>query len=231
MNNLEKAIELESKSYYDELNYEELLEIIKPLGFKNLKSYLAKKRDYLFQSWAPEVHYIPTEKLSQILYINSLIHNPGIYIPSDNEVKLFNANTEINKDTCETLELPVIEMYYTGATTLTSSKDLSMFVVSPHIMNLSQDYYEEKLKEIFSHYNLEITIEDGKIKLGDKAIGYLTIHSIMNANIQFIHINFTNYNILSNKVGIETLEYLEESIVSKEQLEKEILNWLRKEDN
>lgn len=136
MTNLEQAIQLEKDMSLDSSNQKEFLKLIKPLGFRSIESYKKRKRNFLFNSWIPDTYSVPAQELQQILSQATLNNSYGIYIPSLDNAKLFHTNESINYDSCNNLEIPIIEMYYTGTTAVVGKNDLYIFIISPYIMNL-----------------------------------------------------------------------------------------------
>ena len=227
--NTEKYI-LENKN--EAFYMSEIERLLKQSGYSSKEEYVIEKRDYLFGQWIPEVYYIDIAEFAEVTE-NAINNNEyGIYIQTENGVHAFHGTDEIDYDLCEELGVQVVELNYEGGTIIGSMKDLSILIIFPAFMEMKHSIIINKFKEILDKYIEGITINGNDILLnGDKISGSM-IRQVGNSFVWAAQVSFADYSEyiekICNKPTIKTPAYIDNFLITRNELEKEICLWLRK---
>ena len=234
MTDLNKAIEVEKLNFPKQIDYKKLATLIEPYGYSNLTQYFDEKRAYLFSQWEPKIYYIPIEKFA--IEVEEAIQNnqDGIYIPIGTGYHAYHGTDSIDLDLCKELNVNVIELNYNGGTIIGSSDDLSIEIIFPKIMSMNHPTMISKITEIISRYIPNCTYVGNDILInGEKICGSMTREEA-GCFVWAAQITFNDYSELiskiCNKPAIKKPSYIKSLTLTKEQLTKEILAWLKKED-
>ncbi len=231
MDSIKKAIEIEQSKYFDETNQNELLDLIKPLGFKTLEDYKIQKRDYLFSQWKPEVFYIPIEEFSETIEEAILHEKYGIYTPFGDTIWAHHGNGDINYDVCKELNVYVTELHYSGGTTLCCNADYPVLIISPSIMELDHEFIASKICEILSKYIPNVTVEGNDILVDGKKISGAMQRRVMQTSVWAAQFSFTDYSDIIEKIclkpAIKKPTFINNNLLTRDVLEKEVLDWLQ----
>jgi hypothetical protein len=87
-----------------------LLERLTVHGYNELSHYFIDKRDYLFNNWTPEIHYIKIADLTTNLEQAILNKQYGVYISVADGLYAFHGSDDIDYDLCKELGVEVAEM-------------------------------------------------------------------------------------------------------------------------
>lgn len=235
MTNLEKAIEIEKKHYFNSNDKEYLFKLIQPCGFNSWDEYVEAKGNYLFEQWIPEVYYVSIKEYAEIVENALDTDKYGIYISQGEGVHAYHGNGDLDRELCKELNVEVVDLKYSGGTIIGSAKDLSIIIVFPRFMELPHEFFIEKIVEIMSEYISEVSIDRNDILIeGNKVSGSMMRHKL-NSSIWAAQISFEDYanyiGALCDKPAIKKPSYVNSELITRDELENKIVAWLRKEDN
>lgn len=231
MKDLQKAMQVEQQLRDEgKYNIRSLAPLIKEFGYNTSKEYLEERDTYLFQNWKPEV-VNPSMESIQEFCLNSIKNGEDkIIIPYGDGLHAWHGTAEIDYDLCKELGIQVIDLGYEGGTIIGSEKDLSMMVIMPSEIKLGQETVLNKVVEILSKYIPNVTwvgndilINEGKVC----GITYRELGSVIVFTAQFSFDDYSEYiEKICNKKSTKTPSFINSELLTKDQLEKEILDWL-----
>jgi hypothetical protein len=232
MTNLEKAIEIEKTNFPNEIDYDKLAELIKPIGFDKLSTYFNTKREYLFSRWIPEVYRIPIEKFANVVESAVVNGNYGIYIPVSDGIHAYHGTDDIDYDLCKDLDVKVVELNYAGGTIIGSADDISIEVVFPKIMSMCHPVMIDKFCEIIGKYVPNTTRVGNDILVDGKKVSGSMTREVGDSFVWAAQITFGDYSEYIEKIcqkpAIKKPAYIDSSLLTRDTLETEILAWLQK---
>ena len=210
-----------------------LIDRIVPYGYLTLEEYFSDKQEYVFNNWIPEIYPIDVRVISTELE-NAIVNKKyGIYISTTDGLYAFHGSDEIDYELCEKLGICVAELYYQGGTIIGSSEDLGIEIVAPREVGLNTNLILNKFHEIISRYIDNVSIDGNDILInGNKVMGSMQ-RLIGDTFVWAAQISFADYSdIISqvcNKKSAKKPSYINSDLLSKEQLESEVLKWLQKQ--
>lgn len=205
---------------------------LKENGYNDFQEYTKEKREFLFKEWVPEVYYVDITDYAEVTENAIKNGDYGIYISVGKGIHAYHGNVEIDYELCKELGVQVVELNYEGGTIIGSAKDLSIIVVFPAIMSMEHSIIINKFKEILDKYIEGISINGNDILLnGNKVSGSMT-RQVGNSFVWAAQVSFADYSEyiekICNKPAIKTPAYIDSSLITRNELEKEICLWLRK---
>ena len=231
MSNLEKAMQVEQQ-LRNENNYNvrTLAPLVKEFGYNTAKEYLEERNAYLFQNWKPEVFYIDIAEYAEVTEDAVQNGKYGIYISNGEGVHAYHGTDTIDYDLCNELGVRVVELNYQGGTIIGSAKDFSIIVVAPTDIHLEPQLILDKFQEIISKYVPETTASGNDILVnGDKVAGSMT-RQVGDSFVWATQVTFDDYSEyikkICNKTAIKKPVYIDNTLLTRDQLEKDILDWL-----
>ena len=234
MKNLSGAIKEEVKYIEDRLNgiNTSLSERLSSYGYADLTEYFIDKRDFLFNQWIPEVIYIDVKTLTTELEKAVREKKYGIYISTSNGLYAFHGSDDIDYELCENLGVCVAELYHQGGTIIGSNADLGIEIVAPIELGLDSNYVLSKFHKIISKYVDNVTIDGNDILVdGNKVMGSMR-RNVGNVFVWAAQVSFSDYSDIiaqiCSKKSVKKPSYIDNKKLSKNQLEKEVLEWLQK---
>lgn len=234
MSNLDKAMEIERQLRAEhKFFYGTFIPKIQELDFKSVDEYLEQKKGYAFTQWKPEIYQIPIDSFAG--KVNDAITNEacGIYIPCDDELHAYHGNDNIDYDVCNELGVKVVELGYRGGTIIGSNKDLSMLIILPRLIMVDEATVTNKFVEIISKYVSNTTLEGNDILVNGEKIAGTTWRDFDNISVWTIQVSFADYSEYIEKIcqkpAVKKPAYIDNNLLTRDQLEQEILAWLRKE--
>ena len=209
-----------------------LLDRLFPYGYNDLSEYFADKRDYLFNQWIPDVIYIDVKTLTTELEKAVREEKYGIYISVSDGLYAFHGTDTIDYDLCDKLGICVAELYHQGGTIIGSNADLGIEIVAPIDLGLDNGYILNKFYNIISKFVDNVNIDGNDILVnGEKVMGSMR-RNVGKSFVWAAQISFNDYsNIITqvcNKQSTKKPSYIDNSKLSRNQLEKEVLAWLQK---
>ena len=232
MNNIEKAIELEHSLTASGVKQADLFPHLKEFGFDHLSQYYDAKREHLFAQWTPEVYYIDIGEFAQVT--EDAIQNGryGIYIPTEEGVHAYHGNDKIDYELCESLDVRVVELNYAGGTIIGSAADLSILVVFPRNMGMNHPSLIHKFRDTIGKYVPNVTRHGNDILVnGEKVSGSMT-RFVGDSFVWAAQVSFADYSEyiqkICNKPQRKKPAFIDNNLLTKDALEKELLAWLQK---
>ena len=184
----------------------------------------------LFNEWTPEVYRVPIEDYARVTENAILTGQHGIYISYGEGLHAYHGSQPIDRELCESLGVRVVDLNYSGGTIIGSSDDLSIIMVFPEALGMKHEVIIGKIVEIISKYVPNTTIDGNDILVnGDKVSGSMT-RTLMGSFVWAAQISFTDYTDyiakICNKPPIKKPAYIDNSLLTRDKLEEEILAWL-----
>lgn len=233
MNNLEKIInfEQELRNENHSLNYKALEKFVLENGFQNLTDYFNNKREYLFNNWKPEVYYVDITEYAKVTEEAIQSGKDGIYISNGDGIHAYHGDLPIDYDLCEELGVRVVELNYGGGTIIGSSNDFSIIIVFPVIMSMCRNFVISKFEEIISKYIPNVSIDNNDILVnGEKVAGSMT-RETDKSFVWATQVSFQDYSEYIEKIcqkkQVKKPAFINNTLLSRDNLEKEVLSWLQ----
>lgn len=190
----------------------------------------------IFNGWVPEVYRIPIKKYAEITENAIRTGQYGIYISYGEGIHAYHGNQPIDYKLCKKLGVRVVELGYNGGTILGSADDLSIIIIAPVGAGLNHDLIFNKYFEIISKYIPNTTINGNDILIdGNKVCGSMerTVGEVYEWAAQVSFADYSEYIAqICDKPQIKTPAYIDSTLLTRDQLEQEIISWLQsnKED-
>jgi hypothetical protein len=230
--NIEKAIEREQSLTASGVKQTDLFPHLKEFGFDHLSQYYDAKRAHLFAKWIPEVYYINIGEFAQVTEDAIKSGRYGIYIPTEDGVHAYHGNDAIDYALCESLGVRVVELNYAGGTIIGSSADLSILVVFPKEIGMNLPTVINKFCETIGKYVPNVTRHGNDIMVdGMKVSGSMT-RNVGNSFVWAAQVSFADYSEyiqkICNKPQRKKPAFIDHSLLTRDELEEELLAWLQK---
>ena len=189
----------------------------------------------LFNEWIPTIYRVPIEDYACVTENAILTGKHGIYISYGEGLHAYHGNQPIDYELCENLGVRVVELNYAGGTIIGSADDLTLIMVFPESMGMEHETIIGKIVEIISKYVPNTTIDRNDILVnGEKVSGSMT-RTLMDSFVWAAQISFADYSEyiakICTKPAIKKPSYIDNSLLTRNKLEEEILAWLQKTDN
>jgi lipoate-protein ligase A len=190
------------------------------------------KNTIKFENWKPDVYRVPFEDYSRVTENAMLTGQYGIYVLDADTLYVHHGNHHLDYELCEELGIKVNELGYAGGNIIGSGEDLTIHIIAPESMGLTHKFIIQKITEIISKYVPNTTYVKNDILVnGDKVSGS-AIRQICGSWVWMAQISFGEYSEYIEKIcqkpAIKKPSYIDSSLLTRDELEKEILNWLRK---
>lgn len=185
-----------------------------------------------FNIWIPEIFYIPIEKYAETVENAVLTNRYGIYISQGEGIHVYHGNQPIDRELCKELNMCVVDLNYNGGNIVGSAEDLSIIMIFPEDMGMTHELIINKIAEIISKYVPLIIVDGNDILIGgDKICGSMN-RTICGSYEWAAQISFKDYSEYIEKIcdkpQIKKPSYINSDLLTRDQLEAEILAWLTK---
>lgn len=186
--------------------------------------------DNLNKTYKDLVYRIPIEEYADVTEKAMLTNQFGIYISYGEGIHAYHGNQPLNYDLCEELGVRVVDLKYNGGTILGSEKDLSIIMVFPQDSEMNHELIINKIAEIIGNYIPNVTVDGNDILVnGDKISGSM-VRIICGSFVWAAQISFEDYSDyiakLCDKPQVKKPTFIDSSVLTRDQLEEEILQWL-----
>jgi hypothetical protein len=231
MNRLKKAIEIENTLKENgEFSFNAISSAIKSLGFNNVPQYFEAKKAYLYSTWKPEI-IRPSIKEIGTLCQNAVKNEEcKIIIPQEDGLRVWEGDEKVDHALCEELGIQIENVGAGGGTIIGSEKDFSMMLIMPNEIRLAVEDILNKFVQIISRYNLNTTWSGNDIIIDDKKVCGTTYRILDNVSVFTCQVSFEDYSEYIEKIctkkSTKTPGFINPEILSKEQFEEDVLNWL-----
>ena len=201
-------------------------------GYNDLNSYFEDKRLYLFNEWKPDVFPIDVKNITVDLE-NAIINKKyGIYISQTDGLYAFHGSDLIDYDLCNELNISVAELRHNGGTIIGGQKDLGIEIIAPAELGIEGSFIMNNIYRIISQYVKSAKIDGNDILVnGEKVMGSMQ-RRVGNVFVWAAQISFEDHaEIISqicNKQSVKKPSFIDNSLLTKDKLESEVLKWLLK---
>ena len=231
---LERAINLEQSLTASGVKQSDLFNYLKQFGFDCLSEYYDKKRELLFSRWIPQVYYIDIKDYATVTEDAIVNGKYGIYISTGDGIHAYHGSEPIDMELCESLGVRIVDLNYVGGTIIGSAKDLSIIMVCPAYIGMNHPTIINKYCEIIGKYVPNVSRNGNDILVnGDKVCGSMT-REVGNTFVWAAQVTFDDYSdIISkvcNKPQYKKPNYIDSSMLTRNELEDEIVAWLQKRE-
>ena len=201
-------------------------------GYGDLAEYFTKKRNYLFNTWQPEVYRVPVEDFAEVLEDAIVSEKYGIYIPICEGLHAYHGDDDIDYDECQKLNIRVVELKYQGGTIIGSGDDLSIEIVMPFSIGFDANFVITKIASILSKHMDCVEISNNDILVhGDKVMGSME-KEVGNVYVWAAQFSFGEYDQyverICKKKSNKSPGRIDSSKLTRDELEREVLAWLLK---
>lgn len=156
----------------------------------------------------------------------------GIYISYGEGIHAYHGNLPLDYDLCKELDVRVVELNYAGGTIIGSADDFSIIIVSPETMGLTHEVIIEKFVEIIGKYVPNTTYDGNDILVNGEKVAGSMIRIICGSWVWATQVTFNDYSEyiekLCHKPSNKKPAYIDNSLLTRDLLEQEILAWLQK---
>ncbi len=200
---------------------------------KNLNDDTSIIKELIFEEWKPNVFYIDIKDYARTVEDAFINGKEGIYISNGEGVHAYVGDKVFDYDLAKELNVLPVELNYVGGTILGSCKDLSIIIVFPRIMDVDHEFIISNITNIISKYVPNTTYNGNDILVDDKKVSGSMMRQNEVSTIWAAQISFEDYSKyiakLCYKPPIKKPSYIDSNLITRDDLEHEILNWLRKE--
>lgn len=184
-----------------------------------------------FNTYKPEVYRVPITEYAEVVEDAVVNGKYGIYISYGEGIHAYHGNLDIDYDLCKELNVEVVELGYNGGTIIGSEKDLSIIIIFPKNVELTHEIIINKIVAIMSKHIDNVTVSGNDILIkGDKVSGSMMRH-FFKTSLWAAQISFNDYsdyiNKICNKTQIKKPSYVDSQLLSRDELEEEIVEWLQ----
>lgn len=155
-----------------------LVDAIKECGFESLSDYFKAKTEYNFNKL--DFTYIEKTPAECIDYFFHMMNakETGIVFIDSNETFVFSGeNKPYNAEYCEENNIPIYQLYTKGGAIVSTEGDFSIGLCFPEYIGVDVAFILTKLKDIFSKYMDNVTVNGNDILLnGEKICGSIMYH-------------------------------------------------------
>ena len=174
MKDIEKAIAFEREYLENRMKDEEpfhLIDKIKECGFDDLNDYFNAKAECKFG----ELHFSYIEKTPAecIDYFFSMMDTKetGVVFIDSNETFVFSGESKpFNVEYCKENDIPIYPLYTAGGAIVSTPGDFSIGLCFPDEVGVDVRFILSKLKDIFSKYMDNVTVNGNDILIDEKKI-------------------------------------------------------------
>ena len=223
----QKEQELTAQNKYDICALEPFA---KEQGYESGLEYLRDKRDYLLSQWIPKVFRPTLDELAEVCATSIKNEECKIIIPYEEGLHVWEGDQKVDYELCEELGVQVVNASVGGGTFVGSDKDFTMMVVMPRSIGFEYLDILNKLAELISKSVEGIEVNGNDLLLDGKKVCGTTWNTTENTCIFTCQVTFEDYTEyiekLCTKKSNKTPSYINNSLLTRDQLEKEILNWL-----
>lgn len=234
MKQLENAMAEEKRYIADRMNGIDisLLERLVPYGYENLSDYFKEKKAYLWEQWKPEVRRTDISLVAQEVERAIKEEDYAIYIPTVSGTYAFYGQNGIDEELCESLNVRPVNMNYRGGIIIGSSEDFSIEILMPASLDVTGNEIITKFAEIIGKHVPNVTIDGNDILVnGEKVMGSMQ-RRVGNVFAWAAQISFGEYaeyiEQICKKPAVKKPSKIDKGLLTKDELEKEVLKWLRK---
>lgn len=155
-----------------------LIDAVKECGFDNLTDYFEAKTEYNFDKLT--FAYIKKSPAECIDYFFQMMDTKeiGVVFIDSTETFVFSGESKpYNAEFCETNNIPVYPLYTKGGAIVSTEGDFSIGICFPEYVEVEVQFILSKLKDIFSKYMSNVTVNGNDILLnGEKICGSIMYH-------------------------------------------------------
>lgn len=220
---------IEAQKTYVKDDSPTFLEILKNYGYEDYKTFSEDKRNYLIEHWNPEVFRWDMLEYPDRLEQYVQDRKYGVYISETKGTIAIHGSDYIDYNLCKEMNVFVIEIPFLGGTGISSEKDLVIQILVPEHLGWETPNFLNKFYEIISKYENNVTISNNDILINNKKVLGSMQRRIDNKTFLWgAWVSFGNYDEIIEKIchkkSVKKPGHFNN--LTKEVLEKEILNWL-----
>lgn len=157
----------------------------------------------------------------------------GIYIPKGTYIHAYYGTQEIDQALCNELNVIPVNLRYSGGTIIGSDKDLSILMVLPELAGMSHETIINKVADLIGKYIPNVTVDGNDILVdGEKVCGSM-VRIVCGTFVWAAQISFADYSDyiaqICNKPAVKKPSYIDNTLLTRNQLEDEIIHWLTNE--
>jgi hypothetical protein len=184
-----------------------------------------------FEDWKPEVYRIPIEQYADVVENAMLTGKYGIYISYGEGIHAYHGNQPIDYDLCKELDVRVVELNYAGGTIIGSADDLSIIIVFPETVGLTHEIVIEKFVEIISKYVPNTSYNGNDILVSGEKVSGSMMRGFNTTWIWAAQVTFSDYSEYIEKIcqkpAIKKPTYIDNSLLTRDVLEADLVSWLQ----
>lgn len=186
-----------------------------------------------FDEWMPNIYYVDISEYSAVTEDAIANNKYGVYISTGEGIHAYHGKSPIDYRLCKHLGVRVVELNYDGGIIIGSANDLSIIIVFPASLNMTHSIMINKIRDIIGKYIPDTTIDRNDILVnGEKVSGSMT-RQVGDCFVWAAQISFADYSdyihLICSKPSIKKPAYIDSNLLTRDNLEAEILAWLQKQ--
>lgn len=241
MNKIEQGIEINNQHIYNVINQtpEEISfnEQIINLGFKDLEDFFEQKKVFEMQQCLRD-NLFSTSMDKLLSTLNTLLQNNqygilSIYTDKTCVCHGNNMKKPLNIEYCEENNIPIYPYNSFGGNIVATEEDYGLVLIFPSSIDISQQFILNKFITLLQKYlNNQFLIQDNDVLMDGKKIIGSGNYSNNGMTFMLFYFSMSDkgnliFNICGEPMTNKIPGYIDTTILSTQQLKKELLIWLQ----
>lgn len=235
MRDIQAAIESEKSYIHDRIELGLNVSIYDYLtvhGYDSLDEFENDKKDYLLATLNPVIFLTDMNDIEDRVESYVINQTPSIFIPTAEEpFAWIGERDEINSELFDQYGIETYNMRYLGGTIISGPEDFSIAILTPDYIDICSTYYMERICEFLRKYFPDVHYLRNDIMIGDKKVAGTVLRKVNGMLVFATQVSFKDrselINILCPPHGDKIPGCIDSSILSKEELQEEILSWFK----
>lgn len=235
MKDIKNAIIAENEYLTERLVYEHdvsIYDYIRPYGYDSLDEYENDKRDHLLATANIEVYLTDMTEIEDRVEANVINKTPSVFIPlADTQFAWIGVRDSIDLELFNSYGVRPYNMRYIGGTIISGPEDFSIAIITPASYGLTCNYYTERIGRFLSTRFDDVVVTGNDILLGGKKVAGAVVREVNDVLLFATQISFKDrsnvINMLCPPHGDKTPGCIDDSILTRDDLQNEILGWFK----
>lgn len=235
MKDIKGAIQAEDRYLLERLVYEHdvsIYDFIQPYGYMSLDEYQNDKKDYLLAHTEMEVYLTDMTEIEDRVEANVINKIPSVFIPTaDKQFAWVGVRDEIDVELFEQYGVHPYNMRYIGGTIISGPEDFSIAIITPSRYGLTCNYYTERIGRFLERYFDNVVVTGNDILIDNKKVAGAVVREVNDVFLFATQISFKDRSTIIDRLcpphGDKTPGCIDNSIISRTELQNEILSWFK----
>lgn len=233
MRDIKAAIESEKNYIHDRIDLGLNVSIYDYLtvhGYDSLDEFENDKKDYLLTTLNPSIFLTDMNDIEDRVESYVIDQIPSIFIPTAEEpFAWIGVRDEIDIALFDQYGIRPYNMRYIGGTIISGPEDLSIAIITPSEYDLTCSYYTERIGKFLSGFFDNVIVTGNDILIDNKKVAGAVSREVNNVFLFATQVSFKDRSSVINHLcpphGDKTPGCIDSSIISRNDLQNEILSW------